>query len=281
MQIVDSHVHYWDVTKLHYPWLHDVPMINQTTMPDSIPQSGAHWAVEKIVFVQADCIPEQGIFEAEWVTGLAAFDARIRGIVAFAPLEHPINEVRAWLDRLKALPMVRGVRRLIQSEPAGFAIQPDFIAGVQALTDYGYSFDICVKHHQLGDVRTLLDACPNVSFVLDHVGKPDIAHKQIDSWRDHITALAAYPNMMCKFSGMLTEADPLNWTPPDLQPYIDHVVRAFGADRLMFGSDSPVFRLAGATYAAWVDVARNALKGLSEAEQQKIFSENAARFYRI
>ncbi len=281
MQIVDSHVHYWELSKLYYPWLNDLPMINHTVMPDSIPQHGGDWTVEKIVFIQADCIPEQGILEAEWVMSLASYDPRIRGIVAFAPLEKPIEEVRAWLERLKTLPMVRGVRRLIQSEPLGFATTPAFIESVQALAAYDYSFDLCVEEYQLADVLTLVAACPSVQFVMDHLGKPDVANKHIDTWREQITALAAMPNVICKLSGIITEADPLNWSPPDLQPYIDHVVAVFGADRLMFGSDSPVFRLAGTTYAAWIDIARASVKSMSDTDQQKVFYDNAARFYRV
>ncbi|MDX2160342.1 MAG: amidohydrolase family protein [bacterium] len=281
MQIVDSHVHYWEPTRMRLAWLDDVPMLNAPVLTDTIPAGGNGWTVEKIVFVQADVIAEQGIVEAEWVTSLAAQDARIRAIVAFAPLEKGADQTRAWLDRLKVLPMVRGVRRLIQSEAAGFATQPDFIAGVKVLADYGYTFDIGVRHHQLRDALALAQACPEIQFVLDHAGKPDIRNKSIDLWRADLSAIAALPNVRCKLSGLVTEADLLNWTPVDLQPYIDHMIAAFGADRLMFGSDSPVFRMAGTTYAAWVDVALGSMKALSEADKQKIFAANAAAFYRI
>jgi L-fuconolactonase len=152
---------------------------------------------------------------------------------------------------------------------------------VQSLARYGYSFDLCIKHYQLPDVIELVRQCPDVSFVLDHVGKPDIKTGLLDPWRDNITALAQFPNVWCKISGMVTEADVDMWQPVHLTPYIDHVLEAFGPKRIMFGSDSPVLRLAHLTYEGWVKVALAALQSLSEAEFQQVFCDNAQQFYRL
>ncbi|MFN8531736.1 MAG: amidohydrolase family protein [Anaerolineae bacterium] len=262
-------------------WLDELPLINVPTLPDSVPVSGTGWTVDKIVFVQADVIPEQAIVETEWAVSLAAQDARIRAIVAYVPLEKGAAESRAWLDRLKVFPMVRGIRRCVEAREAGLLTQPDFIAGVKLLPGYQYTFDLCAPAALLGDVIQLVQACPEVQFVLDHGGNPNIAAKALDPWRAQMTTLAALPNVRCKLSGLVTNADPLNWTPPDLPPYIDHLLSTFGVDRLMFGSDSPVLRLARSTYASWVDVAVGALKALSPADLQRVFADNAAAFYRI
>ncbi len=279
MQIVDSHVHYWDPAQMRLVWLDAQTLIDTPVMTDSVPAGGSGWTVEKIVAVQSSVISQQALVEAEWLSSLAAHDARIRAIVAFAPVEEGAN-VRAWLDRLKVLPMVRGVERPLKSETQGF-VTPAYIDGVRVLADYGWSFGISAKASQLGDALLLAQSCPNVQFVLNHAGYPDIAGKAFESWRDAITPLAALPNVTCKLSGLLALADQLNWTPPDLQPYVDHVIASFGVDRVMFGSNSPMYRLAASTYAAWTDVAFRALSKLSPADQEKIFATNAARFYKI
>jgi L-fuconolactonase len=148
------------------------------------------------------------------------------------------------------------------------------------LPEYGLSFDICIYHPQMGDAIELVKQCPNVSFVLDHSGKPGIKAGLLDPWRAQMTELAALPNVWCKLSGLVSEADIQNWTPAQLQPYIDHVLSAFGVDRVMFGSDAPVLYLAG-TYEKWVRTLRAATAHLSEADQQKLWRDNAIAFYRI
>lgn len=277
LKVVDSHVHFWNPNELHFGWLADLPILNQPVLPDHVPLEGPGWTTDALVFVQADCLPTEGLAEAAWVSELAQQDARIQGIVAFAPLETP--DALSALEALQAYPLVKGIRRLIQSEQPGFCTQPAFVQSVQSLPRYGYSFDLCIKHHQLPDVITLVSQCPEVSFVLDHIGKPDIKAGLLDPWYEHIKILAQFPNVSCKLSGLVTEADMDMWQPMHLTPYIDHVLASFGPSRLMFGSDSPVLRLAHLTYEGWVKVALGALQSLSESEIQQIFGENARAFY--
>jgi L-fuconolactonase len=279
LKIVDSHVHFWRPELLRYSWLDDIPTLNRPFLPVDLPQQGDDWITEKVVFVQADCLPEQGVSEAAWVASLAQDGAPIAGIVAFAPLELG-NGARAVLEQLQTFPLIKGVRRLIQSEPLGFCVHPAFVTGVQLLANFGYSFDICVRHYQLPDVLTLVSACPDVKFVLDHIGKPDIKTGQLDPWRDHVRQLAAFPNVECKLSGLVTEADMENWQPEDLAPYIDHVLNCFGIGRVMFGSDFPVMRLA-ADYNEWIDVLLDVGSDFSSNERAQLFYGNAHRFYRL
>ena len=280
LHIVDSHIHFWQPNQLHYGWLADLPDLNKPILPDHVPQQGDDWVVDGLVFVQADCLPSEAVAEAEWVSALAKDDPRIQGIVAFAPIETP-DVLHNTLEALKALPLVKGIRRLIQSEGPGFCLQPDFIAGVRMLSGCGYSFDLCIRHHQLPDVIGLVQQCPNVAFVLDHIGKPDIKSGLLDPWRANISTLAEFPNVSCKLSGLATEADVNGWKPSDLTPYIDYVLETFGIERVMWGSDSPVVRLANLTYAGWIDIALNALHSLSAVEKQCVFADNAREFYRL
>jgi L-fuconolactonase len=276
---IDTHVHFWDPERLRYDWLASVPAINRSFLPAHLLEAATDLYLEKIVFVQADTAPEQAMDEVAWISELAVDEPRIAGIVADARLERG-EAVHPQLEGLRAFPLVKGVRRLIQSEPLGFAAGEDFIRGVQILAEYGFSFDICIYHPQLPDVLQLVAQSPDVSFVLDHVGKPDIKNGIMEPWASHISELAAFPNVHCKLSGMVTEADHGNWTPADLRPYAEHVLASFGPDRVMFGSDWPVATLAS-TYGRWFQTVISFIGGLSADEQRKILRENAVKFYRL
>lgn len=279
MKIIDSHVHFWDPQQIRYGWLANIPTLNRAYLPDHVPQSVGDAEIDGIVFVEADCDPAQGLDEVDFVTTLAEKDARIQGIVAYAPI-HDAAKLPAYLDMLVQRLLVKGVRRLLQDEPIGFALQPDFIAGVQSLANYNLSFDICIRHWHLPDAIQLVRACPNIRFVLDHIGKPDIKNHVLEPWRENISVLASLENVSCKISGLVTEADAAAWTPADLQPYIENVVAAFGIDRVMFGSDAPVAYLAS-TYARWVETLQHATRTLSASEQEKLWYTNAKAFYRL
>jgi len=275
--IVDSHIHFWDPNRLQYDWLSEVPAINKAFLPVDLAEQASEVNLEKIVFVQCDCVPEESINEVEWVSSLAKEEPRIQAIVAFAPLEQG-EAVRSHLQKLAEFPLVKGIRRLIQSEGPGFCAQPEFVSGVQLLPEFGFSFDICVIHHQLDDVLHLVAQCPDVSFVLDHIGKPGIKDGQMEPWQTQISKLAQFPNVACKISGLVTEADLEKWTPQDLQPYINHVVNAFGPDRVMYGGDWPVSLLA-TTYQDWIDTLNAATANLSQENRHKLFYQNACAFY--
>ncbi|MGQ0600570.1 MAG: amidohydrolase family protein [Anaerolineales bacterium] len=279
LQLVDSHVHFWEPNRLRYAWLNELPALNRAFLPEHLPAHGTGWQLDGLVFVQADCAAEQGLRELEWVSSLATSDARIKGIVAFAPLEDGAA-VRPVLDALKQQPLVKGVRRLIQSEPPGFSVQPRFAVGVQLLAEYGFSCDVCIRHHQLREVIELVRRCPQVSFVLDHSGKPDIKNGRLDSWQRDIADFAALPNVMCKLSGLVTEADWQHWQPTDLRPYIEHTLQVFGNERVMFGSDWPVVTLA-ATYSQWLEMLMEATHSWSPTEQALLFFQNSAKFYQV
>jgi len=285
LAVVDSHIHFWDPARIAYPWHSGAPAIARPHLPaDLMAEARANPDVEidiqGIVFVEADCRADQRLDEAAWVAELAAQEPRIQAIVASAALEEGPDAVRLQLDALTRLPLVRGIRRLIQSEAPGFCTQPAFVEAVQSLTDYGLRFDICIRHYQMEDAIRLVEQCPDVSFVLDHFGKPAVKEGLFEPWATHLQALASFPNVQCKLSGLATEADHDNWTREQLRPYIDHAIAAFGIDRVFYGGDWPVAKLAIA-YTTWIATLDWATAHLGEEAQQRIFSTNARRFYGI
>lgn len=279
MQIIDSHVHFLD-QRLTYDWLKDCPSLRKNYGVTELVNSIQTCELSHLIFIQAECVHSQALNEVAWVSELAQSDKRIKGIVAFAPVEKG-ESVIPYLKELKKLPLVKGVRRLIQWEDdPNFCIKPDFIKGVQSLEDFNFSFDICIKEHQFPSVIQLVKQCPNIHFVLDHLGKPNLISKKIQPWASHIQTLAELPNVSCKISGLITEADPLTWNADDFLPYVKHAVSIFGFDRILYGSDWPVLNLAS-NYEEWLKAIHFLVQGLSAAQKHKFFYDNALKFYKV
>jgi L-fuconolactonase len=278
--IIDTHVHLCDYNSLRYPWLADIPALQRSFFLSDYDRACGAIQVEKMVFVQYECDPVQYKDEIAFVTRIARQDRRLSGIVAWAPMEKG-DAVRPELEALTQNPLVRGVRRIIQFEPdREFCLRPDFIEGVQALSGLNLSFDICISHIHMANTAKFVRRCPDVRFVLDHIGKPDIKKHLFEPWAAEIKKLSELPNVACKISGMITEADHQNWKKEDLKPYIDHVISCFGLDRVMFGGDWPVVTLAG-ELQDWLKSLTWAVGGCSADELKKLFHDNAIRIYRI
>jgi L-fuconolactonase len=262
------------------PWLDGDDLLNK---PYDLPEYRQHTTgvtIASFVYLQVDVAEAYGIIETEWAAERARRDPRLQAIVAYAPLEYG-ERARLYLERLiKVSPLVKGIRRLYQQESVDFCLQPAFVRGVQLLADFGLSFDICIRHQHLENTVRLVEQCPNVAFVLDHIGKPDIVHQGLDPWRRGMRALASLPNVMCKVSGMASEADRQHWTPADLQPFLEHTLEVFGEDRVLFGGDWPVVLL-GAPYMRWVHTVELLTGLLSDAAKYKLWADNARRFYRL
>lgn len=281
LPIVDTHVHLWDPGRFRMAWLDSLEPLNQPYGLAEYRAATSGIDVAAMVYLQVDVAPPYGLLEAHWAAERAAEDERIKAIVAYAPVEDGAR-CRSYLTALlEAGPLVKGVRRLLQGEPdPSFCLQPAFIEGVRLLPEYGLSFDICIMHHQLASVVDLVRRCPETSFILDHLGKPAIKQQLLDPWRAEIEALAALPNVVCKVSGAVTEADPLHWSDADLAPYINHVLAAFGEDRVMFGGDWPVVTLAS-SYARWVEALDRLTAQRSPEAQRKLWADNGRRVYRL
>jgi L-fuconolactonase len=279
--IVDAHLHLWQPEHFRMPWLDGNDLLNRPYGLDDYRQHTAGIDIAAMIYLEVNVEPAYALLEAQWVAERAQEDPRLQGIVAHAPMEYG-DQVRAFLDALVAIDRrVKGVRRLLQSEPdPAFCLRPRFLRAVQLLPEYGLSFDICIYHHQLAGVIELVRRCPDTSFVLDHIGKPGIKEHLLDPWRAQIAELAALPNVLCKISGMVTEADPERWEAEDLRPYVEHVLAAFGEDRVMFGGDWPVALLA-TEYRRWVETLDALTAHLSPEAKRKLWADNARRFYRL
>lgn len=279
--ITDSHLHLWDNKTLDYPRLERMPMLNRTYLLSDLMDATKSLHIESFLFVQSECDPGQSIAEVNWVNDLAKRDSRIQGIVAYAPLELG-NEVRSHLEVLKSLPHVKGVRRMLLNEQDDFCLQPTFIEGIQMLAEFNFSFDICVNPQQLPAAIKLVEQCPQIKFVLDHLGKPNIVNEQLSIWQTCISELAAFPNVWCKISGLVTEAHHQAWRSEDLKPYLFHAIEEFTYDRVMFGSDWPMINLAS-SYAHWVHTLYDLLIHHQAAEEdlKKLFHKNAQHFYEL
>lgn len=276
--IVDPHVHLWDLDRMHYPWLDELPQINRNHLLEDYFEAVGSCRVEKMVFMQCDCLAQEYMKEVEWVTELAEKEEKIAGMVSFAPIDKG-QQAKPELETLARNPLVKGVRRLLQAEPdPEFCLRPDFIEGLKLLPGLGLTFDICVINTQLASVVRMVKRCPEVRFVLDHIGKPDIKNGELELWKSTISDLAKNPNVFCKLSSVATTADWQNWTIEDLKPYVSHVLDSFGFDRTMFAGDWPVSTLA-ASFPQCVETILAIIEGCTLEEKRKLFRENAIRAY--
>ena len=279
-RIIDSHVHLLDQKRFGYAWSDGAPALKRDWTPDDLARSAKPYEIEGLVFVEVDVDMPQYLEEAEWVDELARRDRRVLGAVVCLPLERG-PAIEPEIERVAGLPSVRGVRRLIQNQPdPDYVLRPDFLTALKLLPRYGLAFDVCIFHSQAANALEMMRACPDVAFVLDHIGKPGIKAGLLDPWRRRIRDMAALENVVCKLSGLTTEADHREWTRDQLRPYIDHVVECFGPDRILYGGDWPVSELAG-SYLQWLQTLDWATAGFSPDEKRKLFRDNAVKAYRL
>jgi L-fuconolactonase len=278
--IIDSHIHLLDQRRFGYSWASGAPGLKRDWTPDDLASAAKPVEIEGFVFVEVDVDMPQYLDEAEWVDGLAAHDRRLLGAVVCLPLERGAA-IESEMGRAAKLKTVRGVRRLIQNQgDPEFALKPGFLEVVRLLPKYNLFFDVCILHPQAPNTLAMMRQCPEVSFVLDHIAKPGIKAGLLDPWRAHIREMAEMPNVVCKLSGVTTEADVKAWSRDQLRPYIDHVIECFGPDRILYGGDWPVSELAG-SYLQWLTTLDWATAGFSPADKRKLFRDNAIKAYRL
>jgi predicted TIM-barrel fold metal-dependent hydrolase len=278
--IVDSHVHLYDVKRLRYPWLKSVPKIDRTYLLADFDRARGPVAVDKLVFAEVAVDRGQHLEEAAFVQEMADADPRLCGMVAHLPVEEG-EAIERDLIALKQFKTLRGIRRLIETEHnPSFCLEPGFIAGVKLIGRHGLTFDICVKHWALVFAIELARRCPDVTLILDHIGKPGIKHGLNEPWWSQMRELAQLPNVICKISGAITEADHGAWTKGRVKPYVAHAIDCFGFERVMYGSDWTVSELTHA-YPTWVEILDEVVAGASLAERRKLYRDNAIRIYRL
>ena len=274
--IIDAHHHLWeDLTRRDYDWLADLDPIRR---PYTVDDLAAATPADRTVLVQT--VPT--VEETEEFLVTAAATPLIAGVVGWVDLTAP--DIADRLAALRSSPggdTLVGIRHPAQGEAdPGWLTRPDVVRGVKAVAEAGLTYDILVLPPQHEAAIALADAVPGARLVLDHAGKPAIADGGYEPWARFLTALAARPNVFCKLSGLVTEADWTKWTVEDLRPYASHVLESFGPDRVMFGSDWPVCELA-ATYAQVYESARTVTSALSASEQNEVFGGTASRAYPI
>lgn len=274
--VLDSHVHFWNPSIMHYPWLKAAPALRRAFLPRDLDSLSAR-TVDGVVFVEANAVSAECLREVEFVEALARDEPRLLGIVANVDLLDEAGRT-VMFEALATHDRVVGIRHNIQGHPAGYCRRRAFVAGVKAATRHGFTFDLCITADQLPDAIRLVQRCPDTRFVLDHCGKPAIRAGAMEPWAANIAALAACENVVCKVSGLLTEAAHEQRTIGALRPYLDHVQASFGVERLLYGSDWPMLTSAGGT-TLWRDIANEFTAGWSDRERDGFYAANAIRTY--
>ena len=275
-RVVDAHVHFWDPSVLHYPWLDADPMLNRAFLPGDL-ESLAAGAIDAVVFVEANCLPSESLREAAFIETTAGTEPRIVGIVAYVDMRDDAGRANA-LDALARRDRVVGVRHNIQGHEPGFCFHPSFVRGVQEAARHGFTFDLCITAGQLPDATRLVRMCPDTQFILDHCGKPAIRAERLDQWATDLACLAECANVACKVSGLLTESRPDQCSLEALRPYLEQAHHRFGADRLLYGSDWPVLTRAGST-GSWRGIVDAFTASWSDAHRDAFYAGNATRLY--
>jgi L-fuconolactonase len=271
---IDAHQHFLRYSPETHGWITDeMSMLERDFLPEDLDSALAENSIAGTVAVQAD----QSEHETRFLLELADSNATILGVVGWVDLRAP--DLPERLEHFSSFGSLVGFRHIVQSEPDDrFLLNPDFLRGIAHLERHGFTYDILIYPRQLPAALQFVEKFPAQRFVVDHIAKPNVRSGSLDGWRDGIRALAKHPNVVCKVSGLVTEADWAKWQPADFTPYIDVVFEAFGVERVMFGSDWPVCLLA-ASYSRVVRLVESYVKTLSPGDRNKIFFENAARFY--
>lgn len=276
--IIDSHQHFWHLEQpFDYEWLktNAHQPICRSYLPADLAPHLQECGIQHSVFVQT----QHNVDENRWVLGLAEQHDFIAGIVGWVDLAS--EECEAQLAEFQEHPKFVGIRHVIQDEPdEDHIVRPEFLRGLKVLQKHGVPYDLLFYTQHLRHAVTLGRELPELPMVIDHLSKPKIAAGTMAPWADELKAAAQCPNIFCKLSGMVTEADWQGWKPDDLRPYVETALEAFGPERCMYGSDWPVCELAG-TYEQVFQSLDELLSGLSDSERQQIFAGTARQFYSL
>ncbi|MVT10111.1 amidohydrolase family protein [Chitinophaga tropicalis] len=272
--VIDAHQHFWHYHPVKDAWItDDMKVLQDNFLPEHLLPVLQENSVDGCVAVQAD----QSENETAFLLELADQHHFIRGVVGWIDLR--AEDLEARLEYFKQFRALKGFRHIVQGEPdPSFLLRDDFCRGINMLARYNFTYDILVYPVQLPAVAAFVPKFPEMRLVIDHLAKPYFKTGDISSWETHMRAIAQHPHVYCKLSGMVTEADWQKWEPAHFTPFLDVALEAFGPERLMFGSDWPVCKVAG-TYAEVKGIIKDYISRLSETEQAGIMGGNAIRFY--
>lgn len=270
---IDAHQHFWNYQAQRDAWITDeMRVLQRNFLPEELLPLLQQQALDGCVAVQAD----QSTTETEFLLSLADQHDFIKGVVGWIDLR--ADNIEDQLAQYTAYKKLKGFRHIVQSEPKGFLHDKKFQHGVMKLGEYGFTYDLLIKHHQLEEAMQFAHRLPDVSIVIDHLAKPDIKSGRKTHWELNMAAIATFPNVSCKISGMVTEADWNTWKPEDFFPYLDELMETFGPQRLLYGSDWPVCLLA-ASYHEQFNIIQLYLDRLSTHNREAIMGKNAVRIY--
>jgi L-fuconolactonase len=273
--MIDAHVHFWKYNKIKDAWITDeMQLLQRDFFPDDVALTLYENGINGIVAVQAD----QSENETNFLLQLADKNPVIKGIVGWIDLQNKNCEDK--LLYYSQYNTIRGFRHIVQTEPTGFLQKENFLNGIKALQNFGFTYDVLIYENQLKEAIEFVNKFPEQKFVIDHSAKPAIKNKRKKEWKNGITEIAKNENVFCKVSGLITEAKWNQWKEKDFYPYLDVVFESFGTDRILFGSDWPVMLLSG-TYRRWKNLLENYMKQFSHEEKRKVFGENAIKFYNL
>ncbi|NQZ77412.1 MAG: amidohydrolase family protein [Ekhidna sp.] len=272
--IIDSHNHFWKYDPSTHGWIDDnMTILRRDFLPPEFSEELKANGIDGTISVQAD----QSLKETQFLLELSAGYEFIKGVVGWVDLQS--EDISEQLEVLKDHKGLVGFRHIVQSEPnPNFLLGKNFRRGLAALENRDFTYDVLVVPTQLDAVCKTVEELPNQKFVIDHLAKPYIQKKEMGEWKKHIKRISDHENVMCKLSGMVTEAHWQNWTYDDLVPFIDVVVEAFGTDRIMYGSDWPVCLLA-AEYSEVKEIISRYVNNFSDTEKTNVFGLNALKFY--
>ena len=272
---IDAHHHFWHYNTQDYGWISDeMAVLRRDFLPADLKPELDRAGIDRVVSVQA----RQCVEETEWLLKLAEENDFIAGVVGWLPIASP--EFPALLEKFAANPKLRAIRHVVQDEPDDrFILGEAFNRGIDRLLSTGLVYDILIfERHLPCAIEFVKRHSEEQVFVLDHIAKPKIAAGEMQPWADNLRKLAAFPNVFCKLSGLVTEADIHNWTPDQLRPYVEVVLDAFGSARVMFGSDWPVCTCA-TNYSSWRGLVGEFISHLSKTEQAQIMGGTALKAY--
>ncbi|MDX8458609.1 amidohydrolase family protein [Mesorhizobium humile] len=277
--IIDTHLHLIDQSALRYPWLAGVPALNRDFSYEEYAADARRSGIEAVLHMEVDVDPADIAAETAYVKSVAGrAGSLLRGAIASCRPEEAGFE--SYLESVKAEPFVKGFRRVLHVVPDDLSEGALFRQNIKRLAGTGLTFDLVVLPHQIPKAMALADLAPDVQFVLDHCGVPDIKGNAEHPWREHMEAIAKRPNVVGKISGVVAYTDPATWTVETLKPYVEHAIQCFGWDRVIWGSDWPVCTLGGGL-TTWVAATHALLAGASDSERTRLLSGNARRLWRL
>ncbi len=272
---IDTHQHFWHYHPVKHDWINDeMAVIRKDFLPADLVPVLKENNIAGCVTVQAD----QTENETDFLLQLSKENEFIKGVVGWVDLR--ADNVQSRLEHYAQFKVLKGFRHVLQGEEPAFMLQPSFLNGISLLKQFNFTYDILIFPKHLEAALQLVKQFPEQAFIIDHIAKPYIKAGLIDEWKKGMNAIAQYPNVHCKVSGMVNEADMRNWKEPDFTPYLDVVTNAFGINRIMFGSDWPVC-LCGGAYKKVMGIVQKYFSSFSANEQEAFFSKNAKAFYHL